>query len=195
MGRVCPCLWYPAFVVTLPAVPKKCINYFSLWEKHMKKQVSSILLAAVMAMVCGCAKNAVVKSSPAAEEQQIRKALADRILGTWVLVESDHVSTPSGIGCRLKSYTGTHWMITQPDPNTGVVIFHHGGRYTLEGDRLSATTDFANATTQSAIGKSERLKVSIDGDTLKQIDVDKGIYNETWKRCKPAQSSTKQDGK
>jgi hypothetical protein len=86
-------------------------------------------------------------------------------------------------------------MITQPDLNTGLVIFHHGGRYTLEDDTLSATTDFANATTQSAIGKSERLKITIDGDTLNQIDVDQGIYNETWKRCKPTQPSTKQDGK
>ena len=34
-----------------------------------------------------------------------------------------------------------------------------------------------------------------DGDMLKQIDVDRGIYNETWRRCKPAASSLKQDGK
>jgi hypothetical protein len=25
-------------------------------------------------------------------------------------------------------------MMTQPDPKTGLVVFHHGGRYTLEGD-------------------------------------------------------------
>jgi hypothetical protein len=195
MGRGCLCLWYPAIVVTLPAVPKKCINYLSLWEKHMKKQLISVLLAAVMAVVCGCAKNAVVKSSPAAEEEQIRKAIADRIIGTWVLVESDHVSTPSGIGCRLKSYTGTHWMVTQPDPKIGLVVFHHGGQYTLEGDMLTERIDFAGASTQSVIGGSGRFKIAVDGDVLKQIDVDRGVYNETWKRCKPTQSPTKQDGK
>ncbi|MBN1566291.1 MAG: hypothetical protein JXA73_00475 [Acidobacteria bacterium] len=150
----------------------------------MKRAFICVLLAAVMAMVCGCSKKAAVQSSRAAKEE-IRESIADRIVGTWVLVQSTHVSTPSGIGCRLKSYTGTHWIVTQPDPNTGRVVFHHGGRYTLEGDMLSATTDFANTTTQSAIGKSEKLKITIDGDILKQIDIDRGIYNETWERCKP----------
>jgi hypothetical protein len=41
----------------------------------MKKQLISVLLAAVMAIVCGCNKNAVVKSSSVAEES--RKAIAD----------------------------------------------------------------------------------------------------------------------
>jgi hypothetical protein len=161
----------------------------------MNKQLISVLLAVVMVIVCGFSQNAKVRFSPAAKEDQISKSIADQIVGTWVLVQSDHISTPSGIGSRLKSYTGTHWMITQPDPITGLVVFHHGGRYALEGDILSATTDFANATTQSAIGSSERLKIIIDGDTLKQIDIDRRIYNETWKRCKPTQFSVIQDGK
>jgi hypothetical protein len=159
----------------------------------MKKQLTSVLLAAVMAMVCGCNKNTVVKSSPAAEES--RKAVADRIIGTWVLVESDRPGTPSGIGCRLISFTRTHWMMAQPDSKTGLVVFHHGGRYTLEGDMLTEIIDFAGASTQSVIGGSGRFKITVDGDVYKQIDVDRGVYNETWKRYKPTESSTKQSGK
>ncbi len=161
----------------------------------MNKQFISILLAAVIAMVCGCNKSTVVKVSPAAKEEQTRKAIADQIIGTWVLVESGRPGTPSGILNRLKSYTGTHWMITQSDSKTGLVVFHHGGRYTIEGDMLTENIDFAAATTQSVIGGSGRFKITVDGDILKQIDVDRGVYYETWKRYKPAESSAKQDGK
>jgi hypothetical protein len=162
----------------------------------MKKQLISVLLAALMTMVCACNKNAGVKSSPPpAREEQIGKAIADRIIGTWVLVESDRPGTPSGIGIRLKSYTGTHWMITQPDPKIGLVVFHHGGQYTLQGDMLTERIDFAGASTQSVIGGSGRFKITIDGDVLKQIDVDRGVYNETWKRFKLTQSPSEQDGK
>ena len=158
-----------------------------------KRSICITCAVLLLAMVCGCNKKAVVKSSPAAEES--RKAIADRIIGTWVLVESDRPGTPSGIGCRLKSYTGTHWMITQPDPKIGLVVFHHGGRYTLEGDMLTERIDFAGASTQSVIGGSGRFKITVDGDVFKQIDIDRGIYNQTWKRYKPTQPSTKQDRK
>ena len=86
-------------------------------------------------------------------------------------------------------------MITQPDPKTGLVVFHHGGLYTLEGDMMTASIDFAAASTRSVIGGSGRSEITVDGDVLKQIDVDRGVYNETWKRWKPTESSTNQDGK
>ena len=151
----------------------------------MKKQLISVLLAAVMTMVCGCNKNAVVKSSSAVEEEQISKAIADQIIGTWVLVESDRPGTPSGIGSRLKSYTGTHWMVTQPDPKIGLVVFHHGGLYTLEGDMLTEKIDFAGASTQGVIGGSGRFKITVDGDVLKQIDVDRGVSTKPGSAVNP----------
>jgi hypothetical protein len=157
----------------------------------MKKLLISVLLAAVMAIVWGCNKNVVVKSSSAVEEEQIRKTIADRIIGTWVLAEADRPGIPSGIGCRLKSFTGTHWMITQPDPKTGLLVFQFGGRYTLEGDMMTGILDFTNASSPSAIGVSGRTRITIDGDVLKEIDIDRGVFNATWKRCKPTQSSIK----
>jgi hypothetical protein len=86
-------------------------------------------------------------------------------------------------------------MITQPDPKIGLVVFHFGGRYTLDGDILTERIDFAGASTQSVIGGSGRFKITVDGDVLKQIDVDRRVYNEIWKRCKPTEPSAKQDGR
>jgi hypothetical protein len=135
--------------------------------------------------------NAVIP--PPAEK--VTKAIADQIIGTWVLVASDRPSTPSGIGCRLQTYTRTHWLMTQPDPQTGLVVFHLGWRYTFEGDIMTQRIDFADASNQSVIGGSGRFKIAIDGDVYKQIDVDRGSYNSTSKRYKPTQPSTKQDRK
>ena len=52
---------------------------------------------------------------------------AERLIGTYVLEQSESPGSPSGIGTRLEFFTGTHWIITQPDPETGQVAFHHGG--------------------------------------------------------------------
>src|SRR4051794_14007882 len=57
--------------------------------------------------------------------------LAKTLVGAWSLVKAQTPGNPSGIGTRLKYFTGTHWMITQPDPKTGQVVFHHGGHYKL----------------------------------------------------------------
>ena len=86
-------------------------------------------------------------------------------------------------------------MMTQPDPKTGLVVFHLGGRYTLEGDILTERIDFGGASNQLAIGSTGRTKIIIEGDALKTIDIDKDIYNCTWKRYKPTQPSIKQDRK
>jgi hypothetical protein len=102
----------------------------------------------------------------------------------WKLEEASTPGSPSGIGTRLKFFTGTHWCIIQPDPNTGVVVFHHGGRYTLEGNKLKTTRDFAGESTQRMIGSSGTFEIQIVGDTKKQVDAD-GVFHETWKRVVP----------
>jgi hypothetical protein len=71
----------------------------------------------------------------------------------------------------------------QPDPKTGIIVFQHGGKYTLDGDVLSSTTDFAGTSTRSQISKTGSIRIQIDGDTHKQIDLD-GVFNETWKKVK-----------
>ena len=109
--------------------------------------------------------------------------LAVKLIGTWRLETAANPGSPSGIGTRLKLFTATHWCVVQPHPDTGVIVFQHGGRYTLEGNKLRETTDFAGERTKSLIGKTGTITVEIEGDTYKQVDSN-GIFNETWKRVK-----------
>ncbi len=111
------------------------------------------------------------------------KTLAQQLIGTWKLKEASTPGSPSGIGTRLKLFTGTHWCVIQPDAQTGVIIFQHGGRYELDGDTMKTTTDFAGQSTQALIGRAGKLTIKIDGDTMKQADSE-GVFNETWKRVK-----------
>ena len=109
--------------------------------------------------------------------------LAKKLVGTWKLAKSSTPGSPSGIGTRLRVFTGTHWSVIQPDRKTGAVIFQHGGHYVLEGNQLKETVDFAGESTKAFIGTTGTKTIDIDGDTYTQIDP-KGQFNETWKRVK-----------
>ncbi|MBN1567723.1 MAG: hypothetical protein JXA73_07735 [Acidobacteria bacterium] len=132
--------------------------------------------------------NAVIPPS----DEHVTKTIADQIIGTWVLVEAHRLNTSSQ---GLISFTGTHWITATPDPKTGLVVYLLGGRYILEGDIMTERIDFADESMQSVIGGAARIKITMDGDVFKQIDLDRGIYNQTWKRYKPTQPSTRQDRK
>jgi hypothetical protein len=104
-----------------------------------------------------------------------------KLIGTWKLEVASNPGSPSGIGTRLKLFTGTHWCVIQPIADTGVIFFQHGGRYVLEGNKMSETTDFAGELTKSFIGKTGTFTIQIDGDTYKQVDPN-GTFDETWRR-------------
>src|SRR5690242_15938727 len=66
-----------------------------------------------------------------AEEKQTSK-LAKDLIGTWALAGAPGaVKAPPAKGARLKFITEKCWTVTQADPDTGVVMFHHGGTFTL----------------------------------------------------------------
>ncbi|MBW3599764.1 MAG: hypothetical protein KY475_21145 [Planctomycetes bacterium] len=111
------------------------------------------------------------------------KKLATELIGSWRLTEASTPGSPSGVGTRLKFFTGTHWCIIQPDAKTGVIVFQHGGRYEVDGNKVNTTRDFAGESTKSMIGGKKTLTIEIEGDTMKQVDAD-GVFNETWKRVK-----------
>jgi hypothetical protein len=58
--------------------------------------------------------NVKQKAQPGAKPTK----LGTDLIGTWILAEAATPGSPSGVGSRLKFFTGTHWVITQPDPNT-----------------------------------------------------------------------------
>ena len=117
------------------------------------------------------------------DDETKQQRLAQQLIGTWKLEQASRPGSPSGIGTRLKMFTGTHWCVIQPDADTGVLVFQHGGRYELNGDEMKTTRDFAGESTKNIIGTAGKLKIMIEGDTMKQADSD-GVFNETWKRVK-----------
>ena len=86
-------------------------------------------------------------------------------------------------GGRLKFFSGKHWNITQADPITGVVVFHHGGTSTLDGDTMAETIEYANDNTASYIKKVHKFKIKVEGDTYTQTGIGND-FNEVWKRLK-----------
>jgi hypothetical protein len=120
------------------------------------------------------------KPSDGAKPSQLAKDLA----GTWVLAGTpDKPEDPPEKGGRLKFFTGKHWCITQADPESGKVIFHHGGTYTLDGDKMAETIEYANDNTSSLIGKTHHFTIKVQGDTYTQLGQD-NEFNEIWKRAK-----------
>jgi len=110
--------------------------------------------------------------------------LAKDLIGTWVLVGTpDKVREPPAAGGQLKFRTGRHWLITQADPNTGVVIYHHGGTYTLDGDEYAEKVEYANESTASLINQIYKYKVKVEGDTLTEIGIG-NPWTQVWKRAR-----------
>lgn len=52
--------------------------------------------------------------------------------------------------------------MTQNDPKTGEIIFHHGGTYRLNGDILEQKVEFASQKTRNQIG---RFRITVEEDT------------------------------
>jgi ketosteroid isomerase-like protein len=103
--------------------------------------------------------------------------LAKDLIGTWVLM-----GTPDKVGARLKFFTGKHWVVTQAEPETGKVVLHHGGTYTLDGDNYAETIEYANESTADLIKKTYKFKIKVEGNTYTQIG-DGNPYSEVWKRA------------
>ena len=112
--------------------------------------------------------------------------LAKDLIGTWVLVgKPGNVGEVPKSGGRLKFCTGRNWAITQADPQTGKVVFHHGGTYTLDGDTYTETIEYANESTADHIKKTFKFKIKVEGDTYTQIGVgDDNPFSEVWKPAK-----------
>jgi hypothetical protein len=109
--------------------------------------------------------------------------LAKDLIGTWVLVGTpDKIGEAPKSGARLKFITGKHWVVTQAEPETGKVLFHHGGTYTLDGDNYAETVEYANENTADLIKETFKFKIKVEGNTYTQIGVG-NPFTEVWKRA------------
>jgi hypothetical protein len=106
-----------------------------------------------------------------------------KLVGTWKLEESENPGSPSGIGTRLKMFTRTHWCVVQPDPDSGMIVFQHGGTYEFDGSELKEKVEFAGESTSTLIGNTSMFKLEIKRGVLKQMDPH-GVFNETWRKAK-----------
>ena len=119
-----------------------------------------------------------------ADDAKKPSQLAKNLVGTWVLAGTpDKPEDPPAKGGRLKFFTGKSWCITQADAQDGKVIFHHGGTYTLDGDTMAETIEYANENTATYIGKTHRFTIKVEGDTYTQVGKD-NEFTEVWKRVK-----------
>ena len=150
-----------------------------------KQRLTLVALLGVLTMsVCLCEPlRAVGADDQGQKSKGSTNDLAMKLIGTWKLREATNPGSPSGIGTRLRFFTGTHWCVVQPHPDSGLIVFQHGGHYVLEGNKLKTTTDFAGELTKSLIGKTGTVTIQMDGDTFKQVDPN-GIFDETWERVK-----------
>jgi bla regulator protein BlaR1 len=109
---------------------------------------------------------------------------AHGLVGSWVLVgKPGEAGEPPAAGGRIKLITERQWSITQADPKTGVVIFHHGGTYTLKGNEYNENVEYANQNTKDLVGTTTRFTIKLEGDTLTLTGIG-NPWNEVWKRVK-----------
>ncbi|HEV2209893.1 MAG TPA: M56 family metallopeptidase [Verrucomicrobiae bacterium] len=118
--------------------------------------------------------------------------LSKELRGTWVMVgEPGHIGAIPAEGGRIKSLTDSHWSVTQADPRTGVVLFHHGGTYTVKGNEYDEHVEYADENTKELIGHTFRFKARVEGDTLTLLGMG-NPWKEVWKRA-PSSAPQKAD--
>lgn len=142
---------------------------------NINRSASFGFLAIVLATSCSSL------NAQAPEDGKGGKDLAQQLLGAGVLVgEPGDVGEPHP-GVRMKFWGEKHWVITEPDPNTGQTVFHHGGTYTLDGDKYVETIKFAKEKYSAPHWKGTPLQIKVEGDTYTQVG-DGNPYTEVWKR-------------
>jgi hypothetical protein len=118
------------------------------------------------------------KTKPATKSSQLAKDL----IGTWAFVGSPgDEAKPPATGFRLKFFTGKHWTVTNAD-ESGKVVYHLGGTYTLDGEEYAETVKYATEINASQIGKTFKFKIKVEGDKYTQVGID-NPYSEVWKRA------------
>jgi hypothetical protein len=122
--------------------------------------------------------------------------LAEKLVGAWVLAgKPDHVEKAPSKGGRMKIFTGSHWCMTQADPKNGVVLFHHGGTYTLAGHEYFEMIEYADSPTINLVGRTNgHFNLKIDGDRMSCVGTDNS-WSESWQRLKPCKTMSSPEAK
>ena len=131
-----------------------------------------------------CVASLIVVQLSAKEKVKPSSTLSESLVGAWKLIDTENnTGDPSVIGSRLQFFTGKYWVVTQANLTTGDVLFHHGGTYTLKGDELIKSVEYANTSTAALIKQHHKFKIKIERDTLTQIGIG-NPWSEKWIRAR-----------
>ena len=142
----------------------------------MKSSQIIVLLSLVFATSLAWADKPEEKEA-GAQKQDISAKLA----GAWVLAGTPEDDAKPAANARKLFVGKGHWVISEAD-ETGKVVFHHGGTFTLDGQKFEEKIDFATEPTANLIGMKFRFKLSLkDNDTLIK-EGDGNPFRERWIR-------------
>lgn len=155
------------------------INYLGRTNNHFRLKIDDNLLTSIGIDNPWKEVWQRVDDPSATDGSQLSKDL----IGTWVLVGSPgNVGPIPDTGRGLKFITASHWLVTQSDPKTGVVVIHHGGTYTLKGNSYTEKVLYADPSSVNFIGREFHFTIKVEGDTLTSTGAD-NPWNEVWKRA------------
>jgi len=138
--------------------------------------VAALLVATTTAVT---AQEVVVEQASVEKPETLRQ----QILGSWVLAGKPDAEVVPKPGARMKFFGLGHWFITEHHPDSGKVIYHHGGTYTLDGDRYVETFAFANENTKHLIGTKLVFKIKVEDGKYTQVGQGNS-FTERWVRPK-----------
>ncbi|MGP0063090.1 MAG: sigma-70 family RNA polymerase sigma factor [Isosphaeraceae bacterium] len=110
--------------------------------------------------------------------------IGKELMGAWILAgKPGEIGQPPQAGAMYKFFGGRHWAITQADPKTGAVLYHHGGTFKLDGDQYTETVEYATENTANLIKKTHKFTIKVEGDTYTQLGLD-NEWSQVWKRAR-----------
>ena len=119
------------------------------------------------------------------DETNVANDLRGKLLGAWSL----DLTRPNPNGYTFRKFWGERdWAITTYGPN-GEIISHHGGTYTLDGNKYTESIEFAAELTKDWIGRQLQFTIEVDGDKYTQKGIDNN-FNETWERLRHKDSTS-----
>ena len=107
-----------------------------------------------------------------------------RIEGVWRMVGqlTDSGEIRETGGRAVKFIMGGQWCVTAWDPNSGQVVYHHGGTYTFDGQKYAENVKYvAPLPSAGNLGNTYRFNIEFSGTRLTQRGIG-NPYNEVWER-------------
>lgn len=162
-----------------------------------KQSICITCAVLLLAMVCGCNKNAVVKSSPAGEESRQakdtkkEKQLRSRLIGTWIIISDKVDGIDRPIPRDLATYkhitpVGFIWL--SHDRITKTITRAAGGTYTLSGNVYTEKIEYGIGSQYQVIRDTQpSFTATVDGDKWyhKGSLANGQTIDQIWERVRP----------